>query len=300
MWYSTYMSNETKILNPGYIYTIVRNSDGKIYVGQTRQDPSKRSRVKGDNFTHGYGISKVGKALSAYGWTEFTHTVIESIAAISDGDLDQLEARYIAEYNALDRNKGFNTKSFQEGGQQYYTSEVKERMSLAKKGKAVSGPAWNASEMFLINEVTHWKCSSCEAIKPESSFSKNPRTKVNGVERTRPVVHKCKTCAAEYKRKHYPYKRTIQTKEQLEGSYQARKQAMSEGAKRAHAKDPTLKTRAAKARSKAIVAKDPITGQIVHTFSSGLEAKTAGFNNVTVSEAIKKGIVRLGFKWELA
>lgn len=284
------------IIEIAYIYKLTNKLSGKVYIGQTVQDPERR--WGSTDSLRGYReTSAIGKAIRSVGWDNFTREVIETLNNVTQNEINAKEAYYIALYDSLNSDKGYNLKSYMEGGKEFFTDDVKARMSATKTGVALDRPAWNATEFTVINDVKHWRCSKCESYKPEASFSKNYRKKVDGSDRTRPVVHWCKACAAEYKRNKFKYKGL--SKEELAKSYETRKQAMSEGLKKAYANNPEMKAKASKARSKAIVAKDPITGQIVHRFESGLAAKQAGFNNVTISEAIKKGLVRLGYKWEL-
>lgn len=291
-----------KLIKKAYIYKLTNKESGKSYVGQTTQDPKRRWRSSTGN-THGYrGTTPIAKAITSKGWTMFSKEILEVLEDVTQDRINEKEAYYMEVHNCLDKKTGYNCKSYGEGGKEFYTEEVKQRMSEIKLGVSVDSPAWNRGESKTNPDGKEiFKCAKCEEWLTSDKFSPINYKTQTGKEYPRKVNYWCKSCNAENtrnNRKKNPPKKL--SKEEFQKTYETRKEAMSAGAKAAYAKDPTLKQRASKARSKPIVAKDPVTGEIVHRFDSGLAAKEAGFNNVTVSEAIKKGIVRLGYRWEKA
>lgn len=85
------------------IYKITNTSNGKVYIGQTRQPLHKRwqqhKRCAMDSNMH-YTLYK---AMNKYGIDKFT---IECIYECQDEELDALEKKYIAEYDSY--TNGYN------------------------------------------------------------------------------------------------------------------------------------------------------------------------------------------------
>ncbi len=290
-----------KVNMNGIIYIHHVLPENKYYVGQTsKKDPTSRWKNSSEYSIAGYkGNYKFIAAIRRNGWSHINSTVVETGIA-DQKTLNQREAYYMKVYNSLGEG-GYNIQKMEEDGSYTQSTETKKKIGDLKRGKRIDKRSANSIPSVtcdLGNE--HHYCGRCKKHLHFDKFPYQPRTSQTGKILARNVGSRCKQCVAEYKAEKFPYMKTIHTKEALQESYEARKQAMSEGAKRAYANDPTLKERASKARSKAIVAKDPVTDEIIHRFPSGLAAKEAGYNNITVSEAIKKGVVRLKFKWEFA
>ena len=117
-----------------FIYLIKNNLNNKHYVGQTTQ-----SRVERRWQSHCHLKKKlknpplIGLAISKYGKENFTFTVIAMCS--SQSELDELEKKYINEYNSLAPN-GYN---LMDGGATGYVfhDETLEKMSKAKLGKSL-------------------------------------------------------------------------------------------------------------------------------------------------------------------
>ena len=86
------------------IYKHTNKSNGKIYIGQTSQDPERRWRIDGK----GYQDSpKFWNAIEKYGWDNFEHEIIEE--KLNSRQADEREIYWIAYYDTYNNdNKGYN------------------------------------------------------------------------------------------------------------------------------------------------------------------------------------------------
>lgn len=88
------------------IYTIYMHknkSNGKVYVGQTIQNPK-------DRWKNGVGYktcTKFYNAIQKYGWDNFEHIILEQ-KEMTQEEANSLEDFYIKKYNCLDDKYGYN------------------------------------------------------------------------------------------------------------------------------------------------------------------------------------------------
>jgi len=116
----------------GYVYKIENLVNGKIYIGQTTLNPSKRYS------SHLYELrNKKHKNLhlqssyNNYGELNFKFTVLNY--ATDKKTLDKLEYDYIKSYNCLDDSKGYNLQSGGANGKP--SLRTRRKMSEARKGE---------------------------------------------------------------------------------------------------------------------------------------------------------------------
>lgn len=110
------------------IYKITNNVNGKIYIGQTvrtlEERLSEHKRKK---------VSLISKAFDKYGFENFTVEQIDSAESIDE--LNELEFKYIREYDSITPN-GYN--QCEGGGNTFgyhHSEKSKQKMSQNKKGK---------------------------------------------------------------------------------------------------------------------------------------------------------------------
>jgi len=112
------------MITVAYIYKLTNTESGKVYIGQTTQDPARRWRSSTGN-THGYrGTTPIAKAITSKGWEVFTKEILETLNNVTQSEIDVKEAFYIDQYDSLNRDKGYNCKSFAEGGKEFYTDII--------------------------------------------------------------------------------------------------------------------------------------------------------------------------------
>lgn len=130
------------------IYKIENKINGKIYIGQTKKDVSRRIATHIKNNKH-----YVQKALNKYGLESFVISVIDE--ARTQESLDEKEKYWIKFYNCR-APKGYNCTDGGDGVRGYKftekdieknrqshlgkkaSEETKQRMSIAQKGKRIS------------------------------------------------------------------------------------------------------------------------------------------------------------------
>ena len=116
------------------VYIHKNKINGKIYVGQTCQDPKKRW-----DCGRGYETSpKFFNAILKYGWDNFEHIILYQ--NLSQNEANQIEIQLIKQYKTQDENFGYNITS---GGNNYqHREETKKKIgranSISLKGKTHS------------------------------------------------------------------------------------------------------------------------------------------------------------------
>lgn len=111
------------------IYMITNMSNGKKYVGQSRN-------LKDRRYEHFYELKRgvhhneyLQKSYNLHGESTFVYEVLE---VCGKDRLDELEAKYIAKYGTLDRSLGYNIK--EAGNTSPMADETKEKIRLANQG----------------------------------------------------------------------------------------------------------------------------------------------------------------------
>lgn len=117
-----------------YLYKILNIENNKIYIGQTVQ-PDKRWYQHKYDSTKDRIPSLISQAIKKYSNSSFEFEVI--VCCKSYEDANELETLLVKQYNShVSNNQGYNISL---GGMNApITEEVKEKMSLAKKGKKLS------------------------------------------------------------------------------------------------------------------------------------------------------------------
>ncbi len=87
-----------------YIYKIRDKVSGKVYVGQTVKNPTTRFREHLAPVNTGSAFDRVAKKLGR------NRLELEVLKTTTRRNLDKLEAKYIAKFNATNPSKGFNTR----------------------------------------------------------------------------------------------------------------------------------------------------------------------------------------------
>lgn len=114
----------------GFVYKIVNNINGKIYIGQTIS--SVKSRFN-SHYNTKSKTSLIHLAMKKYGKENFSYSIVD--VAFSKQDLDLLEIKHIKEYKS-----NFVLYNILGGGQydKEFTKEARQKISLGLKGKPKS------------------------------------------------------------------------------------------------------------------------------------------------------------------
>ena len=114
----------------GYIYKITNRIDKKIYVGQTIRDVEERWKAhlhKGSNCRY------LSSAIKKYGVDNFEFKLV---CITFDNQLDDMEIKYIKQYNSLVPN-GYNLRIGGNGGRHH--AETKQKISEVLKQRYKNG-----------------------------------------------------------------------------------------------------------------------------------------------------------------
>lgn len=114
----------------GYIYTIRNRTDNKIYVGQTIQDVEARWK---DHLKKGSNCRYLKSAINKYGVDNFDFKLV---CITFDNQLDDMEIKYIEQYNSLVPN-GYNLRLGGNSGR--HNAETKQKISESLKNRYKNG-----------------------------------------------------------------------------------------------------------------------------------------------------------------
>ncbi len=120
--------NNNKIY--GVIYRITNKVNGKVYVGQTRQDPVKRFR---DHVFRCKGNRHLNSAVKKYGEENFTFRILCEVHCAEQDFLDLAEVYFIEYYDSLNKLKGYNMRA---GGRNITSSRPSHTGYFSKIDKA--------------------------------------------------------------------------------------------------------------------------------------------------------------------
>jgi group I intron endonuclease len=114
----------------GYIYTIKNKTDNKIYVGQTIRDVEERWK---DHLKKGSNCRYLKSAINKYGVDNFEFKLV---CITFDNQLDDMEIKYIEQYNSLVPN-GYNLRLGGNSGR--HNAETKQKISDTLKKNFANG-----------------------------------------------------------------------------------------------------------------------------------------------------------------
>ena len=114
----------------GYIYKIRNKIDNKIYVGQTIQDVEARWK---DHLKKGSNCRYLKSAINKYGLDNFEFKLV---CITFDNQLDDMEIKYIEQYNSLVPN-GYNLRLGGNSGR--HNAETKQKISESLKNRYKNG-----------------------------------------------------------------------------------------------------------------------------------------------------------------
>lgn len=121
-------------MNNYTIYIHKNKLNGKVYIGQTCQNPIKRW----DNGRGYITSTRFYNAIQKYGWDNFEHIILYT--NLSQDEANKIEQQLIKQYKSQNDQYGYNIKS---GGDNYtHSEETKKKIgqsnSMALKGKTHS------------------------------------------------------------------------------------------------------------------------------------------------------------------
>ena len=113
------------------VYVHTNKINGKKYIGQTRQKPTKRWGKDGTGYKPKKdNTCKFWNAIQKYGWDNFEHEVLFENLSLEMANL--LEEELIKKYNTTDDDFGYNMRFG--GDNRRLSEEIREKISTARKG----------------------------------------------------------------------------------------------------------------------------------------------------------------------
>lgn len=270
----------------GIVYVHINKLNGKKYVGSTIQKTSRRFKKAGRSYSAYKTCPIFFAALQKYTWDNFE--TIELCSCTTLADVEFLEGYFMDYYDSVGPN-GYNAVRIVNGRVQF-TDEVKAKISAAHLGRKTGLPSWNHKFHTEKEGVLGKECSSCKEWKPLDQYSLNKRARVDG------LMYVCRKCNNDRNKLRQDTHKKL-SPEAIAQSYTDRTAKMAASVKARFDSDPHYKAKISAARSKAIIATNIETGEVLE-FVSALEAKAQGYHNVTVGRAIKESKPYKGFTWK--
>lgn len=126
------------------IYMHVNKINGKVYIGQTKQDPIKRW----DN-GRGYLTSPLFyNAIEKYGWQNFDHIILYT--GLSEEEANQLEEELIMKYDSTNTSCGYNIKF---GGNNHSHSEETKKKIGVSNSISQLGKTWSEEQRRIMSTM---------------------------------------------------------------------------------------------------------------------------------------------------
>ena len=161
---------EQDLVKTGYIYKITCLTNGKGYVGWTKNTPKRRFNTHVYQAMHNRTEYLLHKAIRKYGRDQFS---IEVLYSSNDLKLvKDLEARYIKEQNTFyQTGHGYNMTEGGDGTLGYkFSEEAKRRIGLVHKGKPKSSEQRKKMSIARLgwhpSDETKSKMSAAKKGKP--------------------------------------------------------------------------------------------------------------------------------------
>lgn len=131
-------------MNNYTIYMHKNKLNGKIYIGQTSQEPRKRW----DNGRGYTDCSRFYNAILKYGWDNFEHIILYQ--NLSQEEANILEEKLIKQYNTQNDNFGYNIKAG--GANRHHSEETKRKIGNANK-VSLKGKKWTEHQRKIISKM---------------------------------------------------------------------------------------------------------------------------------------------------
>jgi len=256
----------------GVIYLHRHKSNGKVYVGQTWQNPSRCWRKSDINSYKNQNLFH--NALKKYGWDSFESEIIA--CSKNSENLDRLEEYFMDYFNSLVPN-GYNLKSYSEG-KETHDESTKKLISKKKTGVRVDHPAWNRVRHMIISGQEYRQCSRCSELKTLDEYHKYTQYTQTKKEYNNNHNYCCKPCVKEYNKK-YGYVR--KSEDEVKRSYRLRGKRSSKLLKERF-KDPKERRKLSLQYCVSYRGINIETREVVE-FVCGFDLEEAGFRKAGVS-----------------
>lgn len=163
--------------NSNYVvYRHVCKLNGKVYIGITQQDVSRRWR------TNGYGYSnnqEFYEDILKYGWDNFYHEILYE--NLTKEQAEHYEKELILKYNSYDSNYGYNRR-FGGGSKGLLTMETRTKISYNRRGKCTGYRDPSIGKKISEAKMGHTVSKECRekisnTLRGRFKGSNNPTSK---------------------------------------------------------------------------------------------------------------------------
>lgn len=218
---------------------------------------------------------------------------------VRDSALNEAEIELIAHYRSLGV-KLTNSTDGGEGTRGNILSDESKKLISEKRQfwlannelpKHLWETCYKRKEHRIINGVEHKHCNDCDTFKPLIEFSGNI-TKWDKIESN------CRICSNKRFKNRRDKTKVLLTQKELTKSYEERTIKMAASIKKKFAEDPIYAAKVAKALCKPIIATNINNSFDIMEFESAKAAKSKGFYNTRISEAIKMSKPYKGYYWK--
>lgn len=166
------------------IYIHKNKINGKVYIGQTSQKPSKRWGANGS----GYKGQPFYLAIQKYGWSNFEHNILKENLSLEEANL--WEKYYIKKYHSDNSKYGYNCTL---GGKNYQVSELtRKKMSESHKGYK---PSEEQKRKLSLNNKGKHSFKHTQEAKEKMSIKKKKKVQcINTNEIFNSIGEACQWC----------------------------------------------------------------------------------------------------------
>lgn len=146
------------------LYCIYKHTspNGKVYIGQTCQEPNKRWQ-NGKGYSYNEYFSR---AIQKYGWDNIKHEILKT--KLTKDDADNVEKMYIALYQANNSEFGYNQTEGGDGHTGFApTEETRMKISSTLMGHEVSDETKQKISMSQKEKPKHFKEEYIQRLRTE-------------------------------------------------------------------------------------------------------------------------------------
>ena len=171
------------------IYLIRSKTDGKVYVGRSKNIESRLSGHRADLRYQRHRNIYLQRAFNQHGAENFEFTTLE----ITDNHKER-EIHWIAVYNSLDKEKGYNLVD-EQNDKRIFSREHRDKIGAARRGKKLSeetkkrmsnarmGIVWSEERNRKISVALKGRCTN-----PSSCFQPGRKLSQAQIEKQRASI----------------------------------------------------------------------------------------------------------------
>ena len=151
------------------VYKIENQKNGKVYIGSTNNFNFRRNDHFSDLRHDQASNTHLQNAWNKYGEDNFTFEVLEKFNGETE-ELREREKHWIKEYDATNREQGYNVRSDPTINEGFNHSEAtKQKISETKKGVSI--------DYTITDEERAWRAKRCKEFRPGDHITEEQKQK---------------------------------------------------------------------------------------------------------------------------